>query len=171
MQVANQAASEIIVDTNFIESNQPFEIFFRQPNVFFGTPGRWNIFTGNILFTKDSTNGDRIVARFDSGKNDLFYYFNDLEQGQYQLSVDMKNSTGIDYTIQTNTGLNQAGPVASTNFLVPATTDWTTYIFVFNNQSKLSGSCEINFLSNWFATDNSPGSEILISKISLTKIA
>ncbi len=166
MQVANQAASEIIVDTNFIESNnRPLEFFFRQPQVGFWPQGRWNIFMGNILFTKDSTNGDRIVAKFDSGRNDLFYYLNGLSQGQYRVSVDIKNQTGTPFILRNYVWSS------GTEFIVGANTDWTTYTHDFTMQTSEVGTVEMNFLSDWWNDDNPPGAEILISKISLTKIS
>ncbi len=166
MQVANQAASEIIVDTNFIESNnRPLEFFFRQPQVGFWPQGRWNIFMGNILFTKDSTNGDRIVAKFDSGRNDLFYHLSGLSQGEYRVSVDIKNETGTPFILKNYVWSS------GTEFIVGANTDWTTYTHDFTMQTSEVGTVEMNFLSDWWNDDNPPGAEILISKISLTKIA
>ena len=169
LQVTDQSNSELIVDTNFIGSSSIFSQFFSQRASGSGGSfplGKWNIFRGNITFATDATDGDRIVAKFDSGQNDLFYYLNGLDQGQYRLSVDIKNDTAIPFKL-VNSGFHHIG----TQFIVGANTGWTTYTHDFSMQSSETGTVEMNFLSNWFSTDNPQSSEISISKISLTKLS
>jgi len=169
LQVTDQSNSELIVDTNFIGSSSIFSQFFSQQASGSGGSfplGKWNIFRGNITFATDATDGDRIVAKFDSGQNDLFYYLNGLDQGQYRLSVDIKNDTAIPFKL-VNSGFHHIG----TQFIVGANTGWTTYTHDFSMQSSETGTVEMNFLSNWFSTDNPQSSEISISKISLTKLS
>ena len=167
LQVTGQSNSELIVDSNFIGSNSSFSQFFSQRASGSGGSfplGKWNIFVGNISFAEDSTDGDRIVAKFDSGRNDLFYYLNGLDQGQYKLSVDIKNDTAIPFKLE------HYGWDTGTQFIAGANSGWTTYTYEFSMQSSATGTVEMNFLSNWFSTDNPQSSEISISKISLTKL-
>ena len=168
LQVTDQSNSELIVDTNFIGSSSIFSQFFSQRASGSGGSfplGKWNIFGGNITFATDATDGDRIVAKFDSGRNDLFYYLNGLDQGQYKLSVDIKNDTAIPFKLE------HYGWGTGTQFIAGANSGWTTYTYEFSMQSSETGTVEMNFLSNWFSTDNPQSSEISISKISLTKLS